>query len=283
MTRRTVEAAGTGVRLAGWVDGAGPPVLLLHGGPGLSADYLDGVVAELTDGYLVAGYQQRGLSPSSEEGPFTVSDHLADIELFLDGLGWERAVLLGHSWGGHLALHAAKAIPGRVHGVLAVDTWGAVGDGGSQEFGATLLARTPPEDARRIAEIDERSERGEATPEDEREGFRLIWPAYFASRDAAPEMPDIRLGGACYVGTLESAQQELPALEAALGSITVPVGFVTGAGSPMPATASSDVADRIPGAWVESVPGAGHFIWLDAPGRVRAALDRLVGAGETGS
>ena len=68
---------------------------------------------------------------------------------------------------------------------------------------------------------------------------------------------------------------ELPALEALLPGIRVPIGFVHGSRSPMPLGASTDAADRIPGAWVEVVDGAGHFIWFEAPGAVRAALRRL--------
>lgn len=283
MSRRPVVADGDGVRLAGWVEGDGLPVLLLHGGPGLSYDYLDGMAADLGDGYLVASYQQRGLSPSSEDGPFRVADHVSDVRLVLDALGWERAVLLGHSWGGHLALHAAVALPERVGGVLAVDTFGAVGDGGSEEFEAAVLARTPEADRQRLAEIEALEERGEATAEHGLESLRLIWPAYFATREAAPPMPEIRLGGPCYLETMESASRELPALEAALPGITTPVGFLRGAGSPMPAAASTAAADRIEGAWVESLEGAGHFVWLDRPGCVRAAVDRLVRRGETGS
>jgi len=37
--------------------------LLLHGGPGLSANYLDGLIPELVPSYRVAIYQQRGLTP----------------------------------------------------------------------------------------------------------------------------------------------------------------------------------------------------------------------------
>jgi pimeloyl-ACP methyl ester carboxylesterase len=73
----------------------------------------------------------------------------------------------------------------------------------------------------------------------------------------------------------ESIRAELPALEAGLGGIRVPVGFVHGSRSPMPLAASTDAADRIPGAWVEVVEGAGHFVWVEAPGAVRAALRRL--------
>ena len=74
---------------------------------------------------------------------------------------------------------------------------------------------------------------------------------------------------------MASVERELPALEAALPTIDLPVGFVMGAGSPMPATAATDSADRIPQSWVDVVPGAGHFVWLEAPGRILAAVNRL--------
>jgi len=51
--------------LAGWVEGEGPPVLLLHGGPGLSYDYLDWLAEDLGSGYRLAAFQQRGLEPST--------------------------------------------------------------------------------------------------------------------------------------------------------------------------------------------------------------------------
>ena len=73
----------------------------------------------------------------------------------------------------------------------------------------------------------------------------------------------------------QSIVAELPALEAALGWIRLPVGFVHGALSPMPIAASTDTAERIPGAWVDVVDGAGHFVWVEAPGAVTASLRRL--------
>jgi pimeloyl-ACP methyl ester carboxylesterase len=71
--------------------------------------------------------------------------------------------------------------------------------------------------------------------------------------------------------------KELPVLEQQLGTITIPVGFLAGAGSPMPVDlASRRTAHAIPNAWIEVVPDAGHFPWLESPGVVRSALDRLV-------
>ena len=274
--RRLLDT-GDELRLKGWVQGEGAPMLMLHGGPGLSFDYLDGLAEELTPRGALASYQQRGLAPSRLQGPFTVADHCEDACRVLDELGWDRAVVIGHSWGGHLALHLAVAAPERVAGVLAVDPLGGVGDGGSQRFEGEIFRRTPEDVRERAQALDEMAMRGEGLEADAVESLRLMWPAYFPSWDTAPLMPSIRLSVSGYAETWASVLDELPRLEAALPGIEVPVGFVVGAASPMPATASTDTAGRIPGAWVDVVPAAGHFPWLDAPGCVRAGLERLTG------
>ena len=74
----------------GWTVGEGPPVLAIHGGPGMSYDYLDDAVLELATRYRVATFQQRGLAPSTEEGEFTVDEAVADVTAVLDGLGGTR-------------------------------------------------------------------------------------------------------------------------------------------------------------------------------------------------
>jgi proline iminopeptidase len=263
------------VTLGGTVEGEGDPVLLLHGGPGLGFEYLEPVVEELRGSFRVASYQQRGLAPSSTDGPFTVADQVADVRRVLDALEWQQAVVVGHSWGGHLALHVAHDLPDRVRGALCVDPWGGVGDGGAAAFEAELRARTPASDWRRAEELDELALRGEATDEELQESMRLIWAAYFADPGAAPPMPPVRMSTDAYAETMVSANELLPRLEAALPDIRVPVGFVAGAGSPFPTTSSSDSADRIAGAWVAVVEGAGHFVWHERPGAVLAAALRL--------
>ena len=52
--------------------------------------------------------------------------------------------------------------------------------------------------------------------------------------------------------------------------------MIVGELSPMPPSAGTDSADRIPGAWSHVEPGAGHFVWHEAPGCLLAAMDRLV-------
>ena len=75
---RTPFAAPTATdELEGRLTGDGPPVLALHGGPGLGFEYLDDAVDEVAARYRVATFQQRGLSPSVIE---TGAGHFVWIE-----------------------------------------------------------------------------------------------------------------------------------------------------------------------------------------------------------
>ncbi|HEY4314810.1 MAG TPA: alpha/beta fold hydrolase [Actinomycetes bacterium] len=276
MTRERFEAPVPGGVLAGTVEGAGPPALVLHGGPGLSVSIVTGLVADLTPAYRVAVFQQRGIAPSITHGVFTIDEALADVVAVLDHLGWQRAYVVGSSWGGHLAFWVAGSMPDRLLGVLAVDPLGAVGDGGNAEFEAEMERRTPEEARERAAELDRQAQAGEVGEEGALESVRLFWPAYFADPATAPSMPEpMRLSIPAYSGLFADLVARLPELEVSLPAITVPVGVVVGEGSSIPNSAGRASADRIPGAWTEVVPGAGHLPWYERPGSVRQALDRL--------
>lgn len=279
MERTGFTAATDHGPLAGWVAGDGLPVLLLHGGPGLGGEYLDPMAEEICGGpYRVALFQQRGLAPSTLEGPFTVDRALADVEAVLDHLGWDRALVVGHSWGGHLALHVAVALPHRVTGVLAVDPLGGVGDGGAAAFAAELVARVPDDLRGRAEQIDALDARGEATLDEQHEMLRIVWPSYFATPRLAPPCPQVRIGQEASNGLWADLVERLPGLDATLGTIEVPVGVVCGERSPMPPKAAAvATVERIPGAWCALEPGAGHFTWVERPGCVLAAVDRLAG------
>jgi proline iminopeptidase len=131
-----IRAPGTGGGITGWLAGSGQPVLILHGGPGLS-DYTAPLAAELEDAFGVIRYQQRGLPPSATSGPFDLGRHVADAIAVLDTAGAGRAYLIGHSWGGHLAMHLAVRHPERVLGLVLVEPLGAVPDGGVSDMGTT--------------------------------------------------------------------------------------------------------------------------------------------------
>jgi pimeloyl-ACP methyl ester carboxylesterase len=250
---------------------------MLHGGPGMNASYLDDLAVELAPSYQVAWFQQRGLPPSMTDGPFDIATALDDVAAVLDHLSWDTAYVLGHSWGGHLALHVARSLGHRATAVLIVDPLGAVGDGGEKAMEDAFHQRVPADIAAEAQALDEKAMAGEGTEADAMAGFRMVWPAYFADWDAAPPCPDdIRISIPAYSQMWDSIHAEIAGLEAALPDITVPLGFVVGLQSPIPPQVSHDTAGRIPGAWVDEVDGAGHMIWMERPGAVKVSLDKLV-------
>ncbi|MGC1185702.1 MAG: alpha/beta hydrolase [Candidatus Dormiibacterota bacterium] len=263
-------------RLAGWRAGAGPAVLLLHGGPGLS-EYLQSLEPELADSYTTIRYQQRGLAPSTLAGPFTVETHVADAVRLLDYLGLEQTLLIGHSWGGHLALHLMATDPERISAALVIDPLGAVPDGGEANLSENLLSRLSPAAAARAAELDARAMRGEGTDEDALESLALVWPGYFADPTTAPPMPPMQLSVPAYSETFTSIHEhfEQGTLTSLLPQCRIPTLLLLGAGSPIPNSYGIQTAALIPGAEARVLQKCGHLPWLEQPGVVRAALDEL--------
>ncbi|HLE84722.1 MAG TPA: alpha/beta hydrolase [Thermoanaerobaculia bacterium] len=66
----------------------------------------------------LAGHGESGV----ERETWSVPGLAGDVEAVVDALGLERMILIGHSMGGPVALEAARRMPGRVAGIVAVDT-----------------------------------------------------------------------------------------------------------------------------------------------------------------
>ena len=255
--------------------GSGPPLLLLHGGPAMT-DYMD-LLGEETAGWRSIRYQQRGLPPSAVDGPLTVEGHVADAIAVLDSLQIARAVVLGHSWGGYLALHLARSHPDRVAALVLVDPLGTVGDGGAAETGKHLHERLLPAAAQQYAEIEARLAGPEPTDADMLASLRLVWPGYFADPATAPPIPSyIRVSVAGYAATFASvAQHFADGFGEKLRDLGIPAVFVLGELSPMPVSQGRQTAALLPTAEVTVVPAAGHLPWHEEPGCVAAALGRI--------
>lgn len=91
--------------------GAGPrTVLLLHGGPGASSDYLAPLMVLAEDGYRVVRYEQLGSHRSDrpdDPSLWQVPRFAEEVEIVRRALGLGRMHLLGQSWGSFLAVEYA--------------------------------------------------------------------------------------------------------------------------------------------------------------------------------
>jgi proline iminopeptidase len=240
----------------------------------MSGDYIDPLAYELVTGYQVAWYQQRGIAPSTASGPHSVDQHVEDVAAVLDHLGWDETLVVGHSWGGFLVVAVAAQLGSRMRGAMAVDPLGTVDPATWPQFDENLNIAVRPEDRSRYEELLAIPD-PELTVEEALEAQRIVWPGYFADPAIAPPMPDTLMRVDAFLETFASIEEVQPGLAAGLPGVEVPFTFVHGGSSPMPTVESSASVDLLPDAELEVVEGAGHFIWHERPGAVRAALDRL--------
>lgn len=259
--------------IATWRKGTGEPALLLHGGPGLS-DYTEGLAAELGSRFDTIRYQQRGLPPTTIRDPYTVEAHVSDAIALMDGLSIDRAWVIGHSWGGHLAMHVATAYSQRLLGLVVVDGLGGVGDGGEHEFEERLSAGLTPEQASRAKELDDRAMRGEGTEDESIESLRIYWPNYFAHPETAPPMPPMHISLPCYSQTLDSTREHLAkrTLERGLPFYQGRALFIHGRRDPIPYQAAEQSSALITGARMAILEDCGHIPWMEKPGAILDAV-----------
>ena len=245
----------------------------------MSGNYLDPLADLIGDVFSTVSYQQRGLPPTTIRAPYTVESNIADAVAVIDQVAGERAWIVGHSWGGHLALHMLAACPDRLEGAIILDPLGVHLEV-FEEYGERMTAPLSDAQRARAEELDAKEERGEATAEESREAFSLVWPSYFADPANAPPVPDLAFDAATLAGTFASVREHEQAgtLTRRLPDVpsSIPVLFVHGARSPMPVRTTTMTAELIPHARVEILPDAGHFLWHEDPAGRHDAIARFV-------
>lgn len=107
--------------------GSGLPMVVANGGPGFDHTYLHVSSAwdELAGHRKVVFYDQRGTGHSArlkKGATFTLADQIDDLEALRQHLGAERIDLLGHSWGGFLAMAYAARHPQHIAHLILVDS-----------------------------------------------------------------------------------------------------------------------------------------------------------------
>jgi pimeloyl-ACP methyl ester carboxylesterase len=105
--------------------GEGPDVLLVHGVTGdLSIWFLCQAMQALSTRYRVTAFDLRGhgYSDAPPDG-YTSGDHAADLFALMDELAIERGTVVGHSFGGVIAMHAAVLAPARIEALVFSDPY----------------------------------------------------------------------------------------------------------------------------------------------------------------
>lgn len=244
--------------------GAGPQVVVLHGGPGAHHDYLRPGFDRLAIRRTLIYYDQRGggRSPVGREVPVGWSEHVADLEALRAAWGLERLPLVGYSWGALLALLYALEHPDRVERLALVSpapAWRAARQEFERRFEAR--ARAPGLVAAREA-LRTSGLRETDPPAYQRRAFELSVAGYFHDPARAAEMTPFRVTG--------RTQQEVWAslgdydLRPRLRALRIPAFVLHGDDDPIPLPTARTVAGLL-GAAFHVVPGCGHAPHVEVP------------------
>lgn len=244
------------------VVGHGDPLVLMHGGP--SADlWTMGAFRRCADQFTLVYYDQRcnGRSVGVPVSSMTWENLTADADALRRHFGFEKWAVLGHSFGGHVALDYALRYPERVSHLVLLDTGGD--SRWARENAAQLLAHRGYSPAK--VELVRRWFHGEFTPREYVPIFRRISGAYVHGsgwRFLARELAEGGWRSRVRPEALIFAGRELLdgwSVMDRLGEITVPTLVMAGREDfVFPPECQQELADAIPGARLVIIDGAGH-------------------------
>ena len=275
------------VRLFTRVVGSGSDtIIVLHGGPGFTLDYLAPDLEPLAARHTLVFYDQRGAGRST-----LVSDSIAlsaprfveDLEAIRVHFGLSKPTLMGHSWGVGLAALYVQRYSRQVGQLILVDGVPLRRLDLIAGFEAMTRARYSTE----RTEMDRWMEVRRAHPEDAaacHAYYRLWFRPFFADPAALS-----RSRGDFCAGTTESRRNKMHGVDrftmasvgnwdwrAVMASVPLRTLVIHGTVDPIPLATAEEWAATLPNARLLTLPNVGHFPYLEAPGQFFAAIDTFL-------
>src|SRR5437773_874776 len=261
-----------GVRLFERRVGRGPPVVVLHGGPGAHHDYLLPGFDRLAGSRTLIYYEQRGGGRSAVERDVPVGwrEQVADLDALREVWGWDRLTIAGYSWGALLALLYALEHRDRV-AALALVSPAPVWGGAREEFEQRLAARNGAPEIAAARRAVQASGLRERSPEEYRRRlFELSVAGYFHDWRRATELTPFRITGRTQQAVWESLGDF--DLRRDLAGLTVSALLLHGEEDPIPLETAAELAGLL-SAPLHRVPDSGHVPYVEAPEAFVRALD----------
>jgi proline iminopeptidase len=253
------------------------PLVCINGGLLFSHAILWPALAPLATKRQLIFYDQRGRGESQAPPgarAARIEHDAGDVGALREALGLSRWDVLGHSWGGGVAMLAAQAQPAGVRRLVLVDAVGVT----SAWLPGLVPAALTRLDAADRAVLERIDVAALATPDPQIHSAyaRAMYPAWFADRDLAalfsPPRSTSVTGAAVAAGIRREGYDWRPLLR----GLRVPTIVIHGEADLLPVTLAEETAGTIEDARVLLLPGAGHMPFWEAPEPFFGAVDAFL-------
>lgn len=251
-------------------EGAGPPLLLLHGNPDWSFIYRK-IVRGLRDDFrcVAPDYPGFGLSGHPTDYGYTAAEHARVVLELVDHLGLEGMVVMGQDWGGPIGMDVASRRSDRVAGLVMGNTWFWPADARAFALFSNVMGSPPLQwlirEKNFFVEVAMRRSFQVRLSEEEMAHYTGVVPT-----------PESRAGIAVFPQQILDSHSWMSELEARVASTLRQVPMVLIFGQKDPVLAGDQVRGRWHAAFPDAdevlLPGAGHYIQEDAPQTIVAAI-----------
>ena len=280
LERQTVQASGidfavfTTPRIAG-----ATALLCVNGGLLYGHQMLWPALSPLAGQRQLIFYDQRGRGEStapSRPDDATIEHDAADIGAIRRAMGISQWDILGHSWGGGIALLGAERDADGTRRIITVDAVGAT-SGWMPELERRALARLTPAERAVLARFTPETV-GSADPDIQSAWSRALYPAWFADRDLAGFFTPPRstsVTGAAIAGRLRRSGYDWRPL---LRALRRPTLVIHGELDVMPVMVAEELAAHLPDAEIAVLPRSGHMPFWEAPAPFFARCESFLSA-----
>lgn len=285
--------------------GTGPPILFIHGGPGIPVRHVPDGLELLANSYEVHFYDHRGCGRSTK--PFDrfeskrfypnmleldktlgIAAQLADIERIRRILGQDKLTLMGHSFGAFLATLYAAEFPEHVATMILISPANLIvfpqREGNLFEI---MRERLPSElhgeyagFLKEYLNFSDVFTKSEADLVAIAQRFVHYYDIASGQSPTDSRDDDLAIGGWLTTASFLSLGKRHD-YSAAVRAIDTPTLVIHGGRDLQPESATRSFGDLLQNASMEVIPEAGHFVFEDAPSEFAAAARTFLAAQAT--
>ncbi|MFH2034906.1 MAG: alpha/beta fold hydrolase [Candidatus Zixiibacteriota bacterium] len=253
--------------------GSGPPIFILHGGPGDAHDTML-QFKKLADQYKLIFYDQRAAGRSSgdeDTAAQAVDNFIEDLEQLRLKLAPEKIDIIAGSWGAMLAMNYAFKYSENINSLVLVSSMGISSDYLAL-YRANIARNRTREDSIAIEQIAKSDE----VKNNDLEAIEKYWRLYFKAYCYNPTYADsitLWIRDTTY-HEVEGRYNRLWEyfrnydIRDKLSSISCPTLILYGDYDPTPFEYIQPIDDSIPNSELVIIEEAGHWLWVEAPDKI---------------